>query len=80
MCKTPSEMHMRDMVKIDKKNLDRKGALKASPPGSLTFSNAPDRMGLLMGYYMCSLNIENSTVNITQITQMKLPHSMLNKV
>ena len=55
MCKTPNKMHMRDMVTIDAIVFEiiggwGGGAFKAPRPGSLTFSNTPDRIGLIKQY------------------------------
>ena len=52
MDQTPSKMHMHDMVTIDTIVFEivggvGGGAFKTTPPGSLTFSNTPDQIGLI---------------------------------
>ena len=46
MRQTPSKMYMRDMVTIDTILYDIAKASHPPPPGSLTFSNIPDRIAL----------------------------------
>ena len=63
MHKTPGEMHMYDMVKIDTivfEIVGGGGLLKPTPPpppGSLAVRNSPDRIGLRgdnMQYHECN--------------------------
>ena len=57
MHKTPGEMHMYDMVKIDTIVFEIVGGGKPPPPGSLAVRNSPDRIGLRgdnMQYHECN--------------------------
>ena len=53
MRKIPSKMHMHDMVTIDTIVLEIVGGAFNSlpPPGSLTFSNTPDRIRFTLLYF-----------------------------